>query len=402
MPNQPSFAGAPLPWRGIRTPRRAVSAMFILNGVFFGMWASRVPAIAQIHQLSESMLGLLLLCMCAGAITAFPTTGRLIERHGSAEVTKVVALLYSVALAGLAFAPNVWLLGIALFLFGATHGAMDVAMNAWAGEVEKAKGKPIMSSFHAMWSFGSGFGAATGYLAVHLSLSPTLHFLIGDAIVLLLALPFGFIAWSSPKMERKPGTKQPLFVLPKGALAFVGLMGLCAGLGEGAMGDWGAIFLVQVAQTNEGTAALGYTCFSVAMVVMRLSGDFVIARLGAVKAARLSGLLATSGSLLAISVANPPAIFIGFAMMGLGYAFVVPLAFSRASNDDTMSPGPAIAAVATFGYGGGLVGPVAIGFLADTLSIRWAFLLLSGLAMLIIVLAPNLAPPARSGNPDAQ
>ena len=369
--------------------------MFMLNGAFFGMWASRVPAIAQMHQLSETMLGILLLSMCAGAIVSFPTTGRLVERYGSASVTKVVALVYSAALAGLAFAPSVLLLGAALFAFGASHGAMDVSMNAWAGEVEKARGKPIMSSFHAMWSLGSGLGAATGFLAVHLALDPMVHFLIGGALGLCLALPFGFVTWSSPRIERKPGAKRALFVLPKGALALVGFMGLCAGLGEGAMGDWGAIFLVQVAQTNEGTAALGYTCFSVAMVAMRLAGDWIIGRLGAVRAARMSGLLAATGSLLAISVATLPAIFVGFAMMGLGYAFIVPLAFSRAGNDDTMSPGPAIAAVATFGYGGGLFGPVAIGLLADTFSIRWAFLLLSSLALLIILLAPSLAPPQK-------
>ncbi|WP_321337504.1 MFS transporter [uncultured Cohaesibacter sp.] len=395
MHNPPTCANAPLPWNGLRTPRKAVSAMFMLNGAFFGMWASRVPAIAQMHQLSETMLGILLLSMCAGAIVSFPTTGSLVERYGSASVTKVVALVYSAALAGLAFAPSVLLLGAALFAFGASHGAMDVSMNAWAGEVEKARGKPIMSSFHAMWSLGSGLGAATGFLAVHLALDPMVHFLIGGALGLFLALPFGFVTWSSPRIERKPGAKRALFVLPKGALALVGIMGLCAGLGEGAMGDWGAIFLVQVAQTNEGTAALGYTCFSVAMVAMRLAGDWIIGRLGAVRAARMSGLLAATGSLLAISVATLPAIFVGFAMMGLGYAFIVPLAFSRAGNDDTMSPGPAIAAVATFGYGGGLFGPVAIGLLADTFSIRWAFLLLSSLALLIILLAPSLAPPQK-------
>lgn len=392
MHNPNTMISQPVVWQGLRTPRRAVSAMFMLNGAFYGMWASRVPAIAEMHQLSEAVLGILLLCMCAGAIVSFPLAGRFIDRMGSAPVTKGLAIAYGATLAGLAFAPGVLLLGLALFAFGAAHGAMDVSMNAWAGEVEKARGKPIMSSFHAMWSLGSGLGAATGFLAVHLGASPMVHFLIGGIIVLAIALPFGFIQWQSPKSGKQPGNSHPIFVFPKGALAFVGLMGLCAGLGEGAMGDWGAIFLVQIALTNEGTAALGYTCFSVAMVVMRLAGDVIIARLGAVRTARLSGLVAASGSLLAVTVATMPAILVGFAMMGIGYALVVPLAFSRASNDDTMSPGPAIAAVATFGYGGGLFGPVVIGFLADAFSIRWAFLLLSTLALLIIALARNLAP----------
>ena len=389
---------------GWRTPRRAVAAMFILNGALYGIWASRVPAIAQMHQLSEAVLGFLLLSMCAGAIAAFPVAGRLSDQYGSAKVTKGIALLYGLTLVGLALSPTVWMLAVALFLFGAAHGSMDVTMNAWAGEVERHVGRSIMSSFHAMWSLGAGLGAASGYLAVHLGAVPMTHFLVGAVVTLSLTLPLGFIHWNSPVKAPEASTeadarkKPPLFALPRGVLALVGIIGFCSAIGEGGMGDWSAVFLVQVAKVDEGTAALGFAVFSSMMVMMRLAGDFVIAKLGPVRAARLSSLLAAFGSLLAISVGTLPAALIGFAFMGLGYAFIFPLAFSRAANDDHLSPGAAIASVATFSYGGGLLGPVLIGFLADIFSIRWAFLTLSALAISIFALAPNLKPPLRRGD----
>ncbi|PLW77801.1 MFS transporter [Cohaesibacter celericrescens] len=375
--------------------------MFVLNGAYYGIWASRVPAIAQQHNLGEALLGVLLLCMCAGAIVSFPVTGRMVDKYGSAQVTKRIALLYGASLAALALVPNVWMLGLALVAFGAAHGAMDVSMNAWAGEVERHEGKPIMASFHAMWSFGAGLGAASGYLAVKLGAVPMTHFLTGAVICLALTLPFGLIRWVSPTVAPSSTKKKaPLLAIPKGALAFVGIIGFCSSMGEGGMGDWSAVFLVQVAQANEAIAALGFAAFSATMVIMRLIGDKIIARLGAVRAARISGVLAASGSLLAVAVANLPAILIGFALMGLGYALVFPLMFSRAANDDQLSPGAAIASVATLGYGGGLLGPVLIGFLAELLTIRLAFLVLSTLALAIVILAPYLAPVSENRHSD--
>ena len=393
-------ANQPKQFKGLRTPRRAVIAMFFLNGSLYGIWASRVPAIAEMHKLSESLLGILLLSMAAGAIISFPLAGKMVDRYGSADVTKKIAFLYGATLVALAIAPNVWLLGLSLFLFGAAHGSMDVSMNAWAGEVEKHLGKPIMSSFHAMWSLGTGAGAASGFFAVRLSAEPMSHFLVAASLCLTLSLYFGLIDWQSPAASQKEqpaenDAKRKPFPLPQGALALAGIMGFCSALGEGAMADWSAIFLVQVTLVDEGIAALGFATFSVVMVIMRLLGDKIIAHLGAVRSAQMSSLAAICGTLLAILVGTLPAALVGFALMGVGYALIFPLIFSRAANDDTLSPGAAIASVATFGYGGGLLGPVLIGFLADIFFIRWAFLLLSALAIVIAILAPVLASPAK-------
>ena len=195
-----------------------------------------------------------------------------------------------------------------------------------------------------------------------------------------------------PWQDLPPGAqkKAPLFALPKGPLVAVGIMALCASMGEGAMTDWSAIFLIAVGGVTEAKAALGYAVFSAAMVAMRLMGDRLVGRFGMVGVARASGAVAFIGTLVAVFVPGFIPTLVGFALMGLGYATIFPLAFSRAANDPHIGPGAGIASVATLGYGGILLGPPIIGFIADATSLSTAFLVLSALALAIVVLGGAL------------
>ena len=170
----------------------------------------------------------------------------------------------------------------------------------------------------------------------------------------------------------------------------VGLLALASGAGEGAVADWSAIYLRDTVGTGEAQATLGYAVFSVAMVAMRLVADPLVTRIGPVRMARAAGVCAAAGVLLVTLPVTLPAALAGFALMGFGYATVVPLAFSRAAADPHVPPGQAIASVATLGYGALLLAPPTIGFLSEVTSLRTALMLLAGLAALITLLAPVL------------
>jgi MFS family permease len=367
--------------RDFRTPRLAVAAMFFLNGALFGAWASRIPAIKLSFGLEPDTLGLLLLLLAGGAIVSFPLAGKLSDRIGAVTVTRRIAWAYALALICISIAPNVWLLGCAIFFFGATHGGMDIAMNAWGAEVERQLRRPIMSSLHAVFSIGAGVGAGCGALAASSRLGVDLHF-IGFAGI--LAVCCGWLArvpWTSSTGEAGHGGH--LFSIPKGALLLIGIVAFCASLGEGAMADWSAVYLVAVISASEGQAAIGYAFFSVAMVVMRLSGGRIIMLLGEAMAARLSGCFATAGTCIAIFGGSLTAALAGFSLMGVGFALIMPLAFSSAANDPDHSPGAAIAGVATLGYGGMLLGPPVIGFVADATSFPMAFGVIAALSFVV-------------------
>lgn len=376
----------------IRNPLRAVGALFILAGALFGVWASRIPAVTEKHDLTPNGLGLLLLVMAFGSTVAFALSGWASDRIGAPRVARAFGLACSASLILAAFAPTVWLLAIALFLFGATMGGLDVAMNAWATEVDRQRSRPVISALHAMFSVGAGLGAASGYLAATVELGMPAHFAIASVFFAAICLWFAVVPWPVETNRRAPGA--PIYAMPKGPLIVVAIIAFCASIGEGGMADWSAIFLVRVTEASEADAALGYTIFSIAMVAMRLIGDRFVLRFGAVAAGRFSGAIAAAGSLIAITFGTFPAALIGFGLMGIGYALIMPLAFTRAANDGTMSPGAAIAAVATLGYGGVMLGPPLIGFIAGATSIRTALAVLSVFALLIIVLAGVLAKPS--------
>ncbi|MFV0358172.1 MFS transporter [Tropicimonas sp.] len=369
----------------IRTPWRAVAAIFALNGVLLGTWASRIPAIMQANDIGEGTFGLLLLVMGAGALISFPFSGRLSDTLGAYRVTRAIAFAYLPALPLLALAPSTGWLAVALFLFGITHGSMDVTMNSWATEVEKGMGRSVMSSFHAMWSLGGGLGAATGAGAVALGLSVTLHFVLASLIFGTIFLWMSRIDWVSQTRAHDPGA--PVFALPRGALVLLGVMALASGAGEGSVVDWSAVFLTTELHVDEASAALGFTVFSIVMVAMRMVVDRLITIFGPVTVARVSGVSAALGLTLIVSSSALGTALAGFALMGIGYAAVWPMAFTRAACDPVVPPGQAIASVATLGYGAMLIAPPVIGFIAETFSLRVAFALLAMLALLVTLLA---------------
>lgn len=365
--------------------RLAVSAAFAFNGSLLGAWASRIPRLVDRFALTEGHLGLLLLVMGIGALMSFPLAGGMADRKGAYPVTCVLAAAYLLSLVAIALAPTVWVLGLAIFLFGACHGAMDVTMNSWAAEVERASGRSIMSAFHAMWSLGAGLGAGGGWLATHLGAPLELHFILASLAAAVIFGPFMRVDWQSRRST--PGQKAPLFALPTGALVLVGVLALCAGTGEGAAADWSAVYLHEVIGTTQSQAALGYAVFSGMMVAMRLGLDGLITRHGPVRIARLSGLVAALGYALLLGWPRVEVALLAYVLLGIGHAAIIPLAFSRAAADPDVSAGRAIASVATLGYGAMLLGPPSIGFVAEVTSLRVSLALVGVLALIVAAIA---------------
>lgn len=365
-------------------------AAFALNGFLMGVWVSRIPAFKAEFNLDPWELGLLLLSLAAGAIASFPVAGSVMERLGSERLTIFCAIFFGPVLVAIGFVPTVYLLAAALFAMGAMFGAMDVAMNGWGARVEERLGRSTMSTFHAMWSLGAGLGAASGYIAIRAGLEPFAHFAL---VVVCFAPPALWIMARAPREKTVADAADnppPKFAWPTGPLLLVGLIGFSAMLGEGAIADWGAVFLHATVKASEAQAALGFAVFSIAMVAARLSGDFAVRRMGPVMTTRISGSIALFGLVIAIAATTLAPALAGFALVGIGYAVMMPLIFSRAANDALIPPGPAIASVATLGYGGLLLGPPIIGFIAEFTGLRFSFVVLAVLALLPILLASQM------------
>ena len=345
----------------VRRARRAISAIFLLNGAGIGAWAVHVPAVQARAGFDTATLGLLLLTIAGGAMTAMPAAGWLIARCGSRRVTIVSALLFPLAMAALIAASQPLLLFVLAFCFGAANGTLDVAMNANATEVEKARGVPTMSSFHGFFSLGGLFGAALGGLMLTLGL--------GDgegAAALALAILAAVLLARGAILHLAPAAGQHGhgMRLPRGQTLYLGLLALLCMAVEGALVDWSALVIKERTGATAAQAALGFSLFSITMAACRFAGDALVLRFGARGVMVAGGIAIAAGVLLAVATGHYIVSALGFGLVGLGAANVVPVIFTAAARTPGMAPGVGLATAATVGYSGLLLGPPLIGWIA--------------------------------------
>lgn len=412
--------------------RITLTAFFALDGFIFAGWVVRIPDIKEQTGASASTLGLALLGVSAGAVITMMLTGRLCHRYGNHQVTVVCAVLLSLSVSLPPLTHSALTLGLGLLVFGAAYGGINVAFNSAAVDLVRAMRRPIMPSFHAAFSLGGMVGAGLGGLVAG-TLTPTQHLfgltLIGLLVTALVGRsllhqkPPAFpddVPKDSPKDSlRGPSQREPenspdpapedsphpsptgspdqtprhahspndppsprrLNTRTRGLVFTFGLIALCTAFGEGALADWSALHLEQDLDATAGAAAIGYSCFALAMTIGRLSGTRLLERLGRTRTLVSGGTTAAAGMLLGALAPSLWLAVLGFVITGLGLANLFPVAVERAG---TLAGPDGVAIASTLGYGGMLLGPPAIGFMADWYSLPAA---LTSVAVLAAVAA---------------
>ncbi|MDG4790116.1 MFS transporter [Micromonospora sp. WMMD1102] len=396
----------------LRRGRIAVSLLFLLFGMAIGTWTARIPAVKENLGLTDGQLSIGLLGLAAGAITGMQFTGRLVDRYGSVRVMLPVALAEGGCLLLPGYAGNLVTLTLALFVFGAVHGTLNIAMNANAVEVERARGRPMLSSCHAVYSIGGFLGAAVGGLFARADAGVPVTFWTTGLVALGLA---GWATrWALPRTGHPaPPTSPTPPTADAGqsggdgsggrrrespGVLLLGVLAFCCLVGEGAAADWSTVYLRESLGSEPGFAAAAYAAFAIMMTAGRLVGDRLAAALGPVPLVRGSGILAAVGLGGALLVGHPVAGLIGFGCLGAGLSCIAPQVFSAAGNRDPSQAGRALARVAGLGYLGFLVGPVVIGGAAELLGLPRA-LALPALLALFVALAAGALRPRRPGQP---
>jgi MFS family permease len=372
--------------------RLAVTSLFVAHGFLFGTWVARIPAVQEELELGEGELGVALLFVTLGAVLAMPVAGWIVAREGSRATARQSVVAYAALLPALALAPSLVLLALALLLFGAAAGALDIAMNAHGVEVERRYERPILSSFHAGWSFGGLAGAGVGALAAWAGVGLLAHF----AAVAVVVGASGLVVSAAllPAGADRPESP-PRFGRPPRKLVALALLAFCGLFAEGAAADWSAVYLAGPLDAGAGVAALGFAAFSVAMAGFRLLGDTLTTRWGPVALMRQGALLAGGGLAAALLIGHPAAALAGFACMGAGLAAVVPVAFRAAGSLPGVPAGAGIAALTTVGYTAFLVGPPVIGFAAEVVGLPLAL----GIVVVLLGVLAALAAEAQPARP---
>jgi MFS family permease len=378
----------------LRRARISVGSVFLIHAVVFGSWAPRLPAIKHDVGLDNGGLGVALGGMAVGLFLGTRLAGRAVDRWGSRPPIRVAAVVLCATLVGPALAGTLAALTGALAVLGIVGGFLDVAMNAQAVAVERGYRRPIMSSLHGLWSLGLMAGGVGAAAAAAAGASPTLQFSVVAAVLVVPAvlLTRGLLdagAESLPEEDAAGPREAPSLLAPP--VLLLGLIAFSSFIGEGAAADWSAVYLHDNLGTGAAVAAVAFIAFSVTMAASRFASDRLSERLGPVVVVRAGGLLAAGGLALGLAVHEPVAGVAAFALLGAGFAPVVPIAFSAAGNTGLGSTGVILGRVVTTGYLGSIVGPIAIGGLAQAVGLRAALFLPVILGLVIAGLAGSVA-----------
>lgn len=340
---------------------RTVGLVFAFNSFLFGNWVTRIPDIKANLSLSEADLGFVLLGMPLGAILIMPISGWIISKISLGKAIRNGLLVF----AFVSFLPTTtcsfWILGISLFFYGLTNAFIDIAMNAGAAVVEKKQPLPIMSTCHGMWSFGAMVGSLVGSLFIGFSVDPFTHM----SIIALIISVFTFVL--SKRLLNVDDNQEDgdVFALPNRSLLGLAFIAFCILLSEGAVADWSSIYMKETLFSNPFLVGIAYSGYSLFMAIGRFTGDGLIPRFGNKKILTFSAVISIIGLVIALAFKSPFLAIVGFSLTGLGFSCIVPIVFSASAKTQGMSSSAGIAAVATMGYTGFLIGPPLIGFIAE-------------------------------------
>lgn len=364
--------------------RTAIGAMFFFMGLCFSSWAARIPDIQTKFQLSEGQLGTILLCLPIGSMLGLPIAGWSVHSYGSRIVILIGSFAYASTLPLIGLASTTWMIIPVLVVFGMLGNIMNISLNTQALGLEDQMGKSILASFHGLWSMAGFTGAGLGAGLIFLDFSPAGHF----AVVTVISFVIILISQKFVINDKRDGDEGGGLVLkkPDDLLLRIGLIAFLGMMTEGCMFDWSGVYFKKVVLAEPALVAVGYVCFMGAMASGRFITDKATHRFGRVSVLQVSGFLIFAG--LVISVAIPTVITaaIGFLLVGLGVASIIPVSYSIAGRSKLYSPSVALALVSTISFFGFLLGPPLIGFVADLFDLKVSFALIAingvGIALL--------------------
>lgn len=367
--------------------RIAVKILFFVNGFVHANLYSRLPRVQDMFDISDGTIGFVLLAKSLGAVLAMPFTGWFIINYGSKRIAMVAVFLYCI------FVPVTPLLAwsglpsliILFFIMGISEGMMDVSMNSQAVLVEKELQKPIMTSFHALFSIGMMIGAAFGSLFAKLDTSLFVHL----SVITVVSLATAFFAryYLIHDKPQKKVDEGPAFRLPNAAMVGVGVIAFCCMMAEGAMADWSTRYMEEVAQATKVIAPFGLSAFALAMTIGRLVGDNARLRLGDRNLLMLCGVFSSAGLFSVVLFIHPYSVIASLFAVGIGLSVIVPIAYSIAGHTKDLPPGVGLAMVTTVGYTGFLFGPPMIGLIAEWQNLRIALSVVGFMLIVMTVLA---------------
>lgn len=451
----PSPAGSFLSPERLRRARLGAALLFLVNGAVFANLLPRLPQIKDAFELSNSVYGFVVIAFPLGSLLAGTAPAPIMRRWGSGRTAVMgsVAIALMILLAGVSGGIGGGLLVllayiVPLMLAGMLDAITDTAQNAQALDVQRAMGRSILNSMHALWSLGSVIGGLMGTAALALQVPLAMHLTVSGILFSAVAVFAGTrvltmeevarvrpLAESSAQQDAlsadgpepaqdlpglseqdAPGVAAAAHEPSSGAasaataspgsagparravlmLLLISVVSITGVMVEDLGQNWSALYLSQVLEASAAMAGLGLVALMCAQFIGRLLGDRMVDRLGHVTMARLGAVGIAAGLGLVVAAPAPAAAVAGFFLAGLGSATLVPSAYHAADLVPGLRPGTGLAVVSWLMRGAFLSLSPFVGVVSDALGLRLAFLVIPVAAVLAVLAAGHLRQPART------
>ncbi|GHA70978.1 MFS transporter [Formosimonas limnophila] len=361
------------------SPRAAQIALFTIFasfGVVVGFWAAAIPLLQRRLALSEDMLGMSIFCFGLGALLATFATPKYAQRHGTRAVMIVSGIGVWLTFPIMLIAPSIATLMVGLAALGACCGTLDASMNSHGFTVEHYLQKPTISLFHGGYSLGNILGSLTAALIIALGWGFNLSVALFSPIAiaaLLYARRFCYAQDAMVSIEASSVTTDAQR-LPLSLIVVAILTALCF-FSEGAVGDWGGIFIRDQKDASPTQTALSLGAFAAGMTVARFLGDRLRTRFATLPLLWVSSLFSSLMMIAFLTAPNAILALTALVFAGLGYANIVPLLFVRAANIEGISAARGVSFAAGMGYASLLGGPALLGYVATHIGLYASFAL---------------------------
>lgn len=377
----PKTAGSP-------TKRRWITIIFFfLSGIITATWASRIPDVQKELALNNAQWGLVLFALPAGLVSGLPLSSWLVAKFSAQRIITFTMTIYILMLFSLGLSISTFQVVVSLYLFGLSRNATNISLNTYALEIQTHYQKPIVATFHGVWSAACFVAVGVGTIMIAEHVEPFLHFLSVCVFCVVVTFLFRSISHGTPETVKE---RRPFIIFPDRYLFILGLICFCSMIVEGTMFDWSVNYFDKVVKVKREFITAGYTAFIITMAGGRLLGDRLIERFGSMFMLVSNGILMAAGFALAISFPYLLPACIGFFLVGLGDSILVPMLYTLAARTDKMEKGYAIVSVTLIGYVGFLAGPLIVGLISERIGMQWAFGLMMILSLCIVGLTFSL------------
>lgn len=375
------------------TIRLRVLIFFLLQGLCFASWASRIPDIKDYLGVTDTRIwGLILFLIPVGKFLAIPLAGYSVSKFGSRIMVQISILGYGLALFLIGLSSNIYILGTCLVLFGIFWNLTDISLNTQGIGIEKLFGKTIMATFHGTWSLAACLGALIGFVMINLQITQTIHFSIIFVIILLLWLinrkylqEDNITEQQHPKEIENPKVKENKLKMPEIVLLQLGLIGLFALIVESAMFDWGGIYFESIVHAPR-SLQIGFLVFMIMMTTGRFLTNFAYNKFGKKKTIQIAGSLIFAGMFISGLFPSVIPCSIGFMLVGMGISCIVPTIYSVVGEKSKTKTSIALTILSTISFIGSLIAPLLIGYVSHLRDMKYAYMIIGIVGALIVLM----------------